>query len=43
MRDLYQGSNMFAAVLSSAFNPAKCDRKCLRCGKVKEFSFDDRR
>ena len=32
-----------AAILFALFDYRKCDRRCLRCGKVSQFVYDARR
>ena len=34
---------VIVAMLAEILNPRRCDRECLRCGKVKEFVYDSRR
>jgi hypothetical protein len=31
------------AILFEVLSPRVCNRRCLRCGKVKEFAYDPRR
>jgi len=43
IRGGYGGNLMFVALLSEILDPRMCDRECLRCGKVREFVYDNRR
>lgn len=36
-------NSIIVALLGSVFNPATCERQCMRCGQRKSFVYDSRR